>query len=79
MEFSRKSRHSLYTVSTCCRPSLVLKKLLRGYLMLHHKPLHNHSACEVTCVRIGLNLGMQHLMKNVNVSVYCEFALKMPS
>ena len=43
--------------------------------MLHHKPLHNHSACKVNCGQIGLNFGMQSLMKKV--SVHCEFTLEM--
>ena len=44
--------------------------------MLHHKPLHNYSACKIiNCGQIGLNVGMQSLMKKV--SVYCEFTIEM--
>ena len=45
--------------------------------MLHHKPLPNHSTCNVICGQTDSNSGMQNFMKKV--SVHCEFASDMLS
>ena len=49
-------------------------KVIDAASMQHHKHLHKHSACKFICGQIGLNFGMQNLMKKV--SVHCEFALE---